>query len=91
MAAIHRQQQVETAEIRPLQLAGTQRQQVVAAGRRRPDRRCGGSPAWKPWVPALPTAWSRPAAASLDRITASAVGERQMLPVQTNRMRMPPG
>src|SRR4051794_4507065 len=53
-------------------------------------RASGGSPACQPPVPALSssTRSSRPSSRSSLRITPSAVGERQMLPMQTKRMRI---
>jgi hypothetical protein len=52
-------------------------------------RASGGSPACQPPVPALSssTRSSSPASRTSRRMTPSAVGERQMLPMQTNRMR----
>src|SRR3954452_24792660 len=52
-------------------------------------RASGGSPTCQPPVPALSSSMrsSRPASRTSERITPSAVGERQMLPMQTKRTR----
>ena len=53
-------------------------------------RRSGGSPACQPPVPALSISisCSSPASRTSERMTPSAVGERQMLPMQMNRTRV---
>ncbi len=89
VAGVEGDDQVQAGEPGDVELPGRVVQLVAVPLQDGEGARIGALPSCQPPVPALSTATrsSRPASATRARKTASAIGERQMLPVQTKQTR----
>jgi hypothetical protein len=89
VAGVEGDDEVEAGEPRGVELPGRVVAFVAAASSTETVRGSAPSPSCQPPVPALSTSTrpSSPASSTRARKTDSAIGERQMLPVQTKQTR----